>query len=365
MRGVRGVVLRTSSLIVGLVLIVFGAGAASRAEAETAWLGLVAGPPASSETVQAADMARLFEKDGAFRVVPMLGDAGAGNIALLLNDPSVDVAFVSIDALSAAAATDPTLSDRLELVVRLAPQEIHVLARTDIDSVADLAGRKVSFGPVGSSSAATVAALFKALSISVEAESLDASAAIERLKQGTIDAEVIVGGKPYPLIGAVPSNSGVHLLPIPFGARLETAYLPTRIDQRDYPNLIQTGGEVQTVATRMVLLAAKGDPRSAERVAHFVEVLFFRFAELQVPERHPKWRELNLAASLPGFRRTEAAAAWLNARTAETGTKPIVASPGAIHPASVPEAATTRDDQGTLFSRFIEWRRSKDISARK
>jgi TRAP-type uncharacterized transport system substrate-binding protein len=95
-------------------------------------------------------MARLFEKDGAFRVVPMLGDAGAGNIALLLNDPSVDVAFVSIDALSAAAATDPTLSDRLELVVRLAPQEIHVLARTDIDSVADLAGRKVSFGPVGS-----------------------------------------------------------------------------------------------------------------------------------------------------------------------------------------------------------------------
>jgi len=163
-------------------------------------------------------MARLFEKDGAFRVVPMLGDAGAGNIALLLNDPSVDVAFVSIDALSAAAATDPTLSDRLELVVRLAPQEIHVLARTDIDSVADLAGRKVSFGPVGSSSAATAAALFKALSISVEAESLDASAAIERLKQGTIDAAVIVGGKPYPLIGAVPANSGVHLLPIPFGA---------------------------------------------------------------------------------------------------------------------------------------------------
>ena len=213
---------------------------------------------------------------------------------------------------------------------------------------------------MGSSSAATAAALFKALSISVEAETLDASAAIERLKQGKIDAAVIVGGKPYPLIGAVPANSGVHLLPIPFGAPLETAYLPTRIDQRNYPNLIQTGGEVPTVATRMVLLAAKGDPRSAERVAHFVEVLFSRFAELQVPERHPKWRELNLAASLPGFRRTEAAAAWLNARTAETGTKPIVASASAIQPASVPEATTARDDQETLFSRFIEWRHSKD-----
>jgi hypothetical protein len=155
---------------------------------------------------------------------------------------------------------------------------------------------------------------------------------------------VIVGGRPYLLIGAVPANSGVHLLPIPFGAPLEAAYLPTRIEQRDYPNLIQPGGEVPTVATGMVLLAAKGDPRSAERVAHFVS----------------KWREVNLAASLPGFSRTEAAAAWLNARTAETGTKPIVANPGAVQPTSVPEAATTKGDQEALFKRFIESRRSKD-----
>ena len=39
------------------------------------------------------------------------------------------------------------------------------------------------------------------------------------------------------------------------------------------------------MATGMVLLAAKGDPRSTERVAHFVEVFFPRFAELQVPSR--------------------------------------------------------------------------------
>jgi TRAP-type uncharacterized transport system substrate-binding protein len=91
--------------------------------------------------------------------------------AISLSNPSVDVAFVSIDALSAAAATDQRLSDRMEVVAR--PQEIHVLARTEIGSLADLAGKKVSFGPVGGSAAATAAALFKALGISVEAESLD------------------------------------------------------------------------------------------------------------------------------------------------------------------------------------------------
>ena len=80
--------LRTTSLLSGLVLIAIAAMAAPKAKAETAWLGLVAGPPAGSEAVQAADIASLFEKDQAFRVVPMLGDMGAGNLRLLLNDPA-------------------------------------------------------------------------------------------------------------------------------------------------------------------------------------------------------------------------------------------------------------------------------------
>ena len=105
--------------------------------------------------MQAADIASLFEKDQAFRVVPMLGDMGAGNRRLLLNDPGVDIAFVSTDALAAAAAPGARLSDHLELVARLAPQEVHVLALMEIGSLSELAGKKVSVGPQGSSSAAT------------------------------------------------------------------------------------------------------------------------------------------------------------------------------------------------------------------
>jgi hypothetical protein len=132
----------------------------------------------------------------------------------------------------------------------------------EIGSLSELAGKKVSVGPQGSSSAATATALFNALGITVEPQHLDASTAIERLKQGTIDAAVVVGGKPSPLVSAVPTNSGIHL-----GASLQAVYLPTRIEQHDYPDLIQPGGEVPTVATGMVLLAAKCDPRSAERAS--------------------------------------------------------------------------------------------------
>ena len=103
--------MHTKSLILGLTLIGLFAGAgAPEAKAETAWLGLIAGAPACSETVLAADMASLFAQDAGVRVLPMVGDLGAGNIALLLNDPRVDIAFVSTDALAAAEKSGGSLA---------------------------------------------------------------------------------------------------------------------------------------------------------------------------------------------------------------------------------------------------------------
>src|SRR5262245_6907854 len=258
-------------------------------------------------------MAGLVPGSANLRVATMLGDGGAGNLVALLDDPHVDIAFVSTDALADAMARERGLASRVELVARLAPQEIHLLARADIDSLVALAGKPVNFGPAGSASAVSGTALFKALGVKVKPVTFDAPNAIEQLKQGKISAAVIVGCKPSPLVAAIPASSGIHLLPVSFGAELEAAYLPTRLTPGDYPNLIQAGGGIGTVATGMVLLAAKAksDPGSAMRVGRFVDSVFPRFTELQAQGRHPKWREVNLAASLPGVARVRAAAAFV------------------------------------------------------
>jgi TRAP transporter TAXI family solute receptor len=357
--------LRRVQTVLGLVLIGLLAADGAQAGSETvrnqaASLGLIAGTAAASETMLAADMASLFPYSEQLRVLPMLGDAGAGNLAALLGDPKVDLAFVSTDALAGQAAKDKGLGDKLELVARLSPQEVHLLARADIGSVSELAGRQVNFGPAGSASAATAAALFAALGLKVEAVDLDAAAAIERLKQGAISAMVFVGGKPSPLIAAIPATAGIHLLPISFGPSLETVYLPTRLEAADYPNLIKTGNDVATVATGMVLLAkAKADPRSSERVARFVGAVFPRFAELQAQGRHPKWREVNLAASLPGFKRNRAAEAWLAGQPVEAA-RPMAARADAGQAAALPASlALSEQQKEALFKRFIEWQRGK------
>ena len=373
MRGMRGCVLRRALSLLCLALIGLQAGGSAQAlsgeaaqdRTAKAWLGLIAGPATATETVLAADMASLFTGSADLSVLPMLGDAGASNLALLLDDPHVDIAFVSTDALTEAASNERGLADRLELVARLAPQELHVLARADIPGLSALSGKEVNFGPAGSASAVTASALFKALGVKVEALNLDASAGIERLKQSTVAAAVVVGGKPSPLVSAIPANSGIHLLPISFGAPLEASYLPTGLLAEDYPNLIQPGGEVATVATGMVLLAArsKREPGSSERVSRFVNHVFPRFAELQAQGRHPKWREVNLAASLPGFKRSAAAEAWLKGHAEETPAKPVAAKARAdarSQAAALPASLSMSDEQReSLFMKYIEWQRNK------
>jgi hypothetical protein len=49
-----------------------------------------------------------------------------------------------------------------------------------------------------------------------------------------------------------------------------------------------------------------------ERVARFVDYLFSRIDKLQAPGFDPKWKSINLAATVPGLARFPAAQAWLD-----------------------------------------------------
>ena len=188
---------------------------------------------------------------------------------------------------------------------------------------------------------------------------LDSRAAIEQLTKGAIAASVAVGAKPMPLISGIPANQGLHLLPVAFGGGLEAIYLPTGFDHDDYPNLIEMETEIPSVATGMVLLAAasKDDPGHADRVAQLVDTLFSRFGELKKDGRHPKWREINLAASLPGWTRTPAAEAWLTQHPNEDARKVAQAKieAGAVQ-SNLPVGQNQRD---VLFKQYIEWQRAK------
>jgi hypothetical protein len=81
----------------------------------------------------------------------------------------------------------------------------------------------------------------------------------------------------------------------------------------DYPELIDTDGSVSTVAVGNVLAVYNWHPGTERyrRVERFVHAFFDRLHDLRSPPYHPKWREINIAAPVPGWTRFATAQEWL------------------------------------------------------
>ncbi len=103
-----------------------------------------------------------------------------------------------------------------------------------------------------------------------------------------------------------------------------------------------------------MLLAAKAkrDAGSAKRVAQFIDTVFPRFAELKARDRHPKAREINLAASWPGLTKAHAAEAWLTRQQTMSAATTDAPSPGTAQ-------GLGNNDKEALFEQFMEWQRAK------
>ena len=86
------------------------------------------------------------------------------------------------------------------------------------------------------------------------------------------------------------------------------------LEPNEYPNLIKQGERVSTIAVPTVLVAFNWLAQSNryQRVARFVDYLFSRIDRLQATGFDPKWKSINLAATVPGLARSPSAQAWLD-----------------------------------------------------
>ena len=89
-------------------------------------------------------------------------------------------------------------------------------------------------------------------------------------------------------------------------------------------------------------------------------MFFPKLAEFQKAPRHPKWREANLAATLPGWTRFAGAEEWLKTKGAE---QPAVAQREqfdrflqARSQAGSPPTPQERED---LFKEFMQWSKTR------
>ena len=316
----------------------------------------------------AEDLANVLDDGATRRIVPMVGKGSLQNLMDLKVLRGIDVAIVQADVLDyAKAQRNPQGVDQVPYIAKLYNEEFHLLARADVKSVEDLAGKKVSFGLQGDGTNFTGTRLFDLLKIKVSAVNFDQATALEKLRSGEIAALAYVAGKPAPLFLDVRQQDRLHFLAIPLKPEIASAYIPARLTADDYPSAIPADGAVDTVAVGAVMVAANLIPDSERNrnVASFVDAFFTQFPKLLEEGHHPKWNEVNLAAELPGWRRYGPADSWIK----RNGGAPVAVNEQQMREIftrfldertrSNGGQALTAQQKDELFDQFKKWQEGK------
>ncbi len=284
--------------------------------------GLLEGAPIRFAT----EIARAVESDR-IHVLPVVTRGPTENVNDLLYLRGIDLAIINGDSLDEYRAEVPQIGSRIVQILDLFPSELHVFVRPGIDSLAELAGRKVNFNTKGTAAAYSGPLIFSRLGIEVEKTFIPHPVALERLRRGELDAVVFVTAKPVDLFVKGSWEGGYRFLPVEYSPKLADYYVPARLESTDYPALIAPGEAIPTVAVPTVLVSYNWKPGSAryERVARFVEELFDHADRLRTPGFAPKWKDLDLSAMAPGMERFAPAREWIarrqgTARAASSGS---------------------------------------------
>jgi uncharacterized protein len=158
------------------------------------------------------------------------------------------------------------------------------------------------------------------------------------------------------------------LVPIPFSKTFADHYTLGEFTSEEYPTLVPQGEKTDTIAVPAVL-AVFNWPKNTDRyrrVQRFTEALFTKWDKFSEPQRHPKWRDINLAATVPGWTRWSVAEEMLgrmkmDPRVAESQQK----DPGTgefwsfLKHQSPAVMNLTQEQREALYHDFLKWQKQR------
>jgi TRAP-type uncharacterized transport system substrate-binding protein len=340
-------------------------------ERKNAWTVGIAGGLIDGTYMRFADeLAKVLDDGDNLRILPMVSYGAASNLDDLLYLRGVDLAVTQSDVFEyfRTERKTPNLQNRIHYILRLPIAELHILAKTEIRSLEDLRGKKVNFGPAGSGSSLTGTIVFQRLGVQVDQVLIDQQSALQKLRSGEVDALVRIVGKPVDFFTRIPPNSGLHLVPIPYTKTFADYYTVGEFEAKDYPSLIAEGEKIETIAVPAVLSVfnwPKGSDRY-RRIERFTERLFANWDEFLVAPRHPKWRDVNLGATVPGWRRHTIAQQMLERFYGPSG--PAQEDIGRDFQVFLNRIGTgapaSQADREALFRQFLQWREQQSRRTR-
>src|SRR6201996_850813 len=285
-------------------------------------VGLAAGLLEGAPIHFATEISRVVNDNSDLTVLPIVTRGPTENVNDLLYLKGVDVAIINSDSLEEYKSQIPQIQQRIVSILSLFPSELHVFVRPEINSLSDLAGKKVNFNTQGTAAAYSGPLIFSRLGIDVEKTFIPHPVALEQMKRGEISAVIFITAKPVDAFVKGKWEDGYKFLPVEYDEKFADYYLPAYLEPSDYPNLIGKDQRIETISVPTILATfnwSQDSPRY-QRTAKFVETLFGRMSRLQAPGFDPKWKSVELNERAPGLQRFAPAQNWLDRSTATQGS---------------------------------------------
>jgi TRAP transporter TAXI family solute receptor len=235
-------------------------------------IGMPTGSTGGTYYPMGLDIAKLSAKNGVqVQVKNSLGSLD--NIRRMASTENAGLSLVQSDVIE-FLNSQPTRINRsvlknLRLVFPLYNEEVHLLAKSGINTVADLANKRVAVGKIGSGTFVTSSNILNKLGINViQLPDLSPKDAYQGLLLGKVDAVFFVGGKPISYINGLLEMKldealskyakDIHLVPLD-DPRLYDSYAKASIAPNDYKSSDGTASltnvEVPTVAVKAVMVS--------------------------------------------------------------------------------------------------------------
>jgi TRAP transporter TAXI family solute receptor len=312
-----------------------------------------------------ADLASVLDDGANLRVLPIIGRGSVQGVADILFLKGVDLGIVRADTLDylekKGYAND--IRKQFTYVTKLYNEEMQVIAPKTIKTLSDLEGKRVSVDLPNGGTFVTALTVFERLGIKANFVYVEQRIAMEKLKQGELDAVIVVGGKPYVSVTTFKNDGRFHLAGVDYAKPLQSDYLPATLTSNDYPNLIGDGETVDTIAVPAVLAAYNwpSDTDRSRRLAVFVDAFFTKFPTLQKPPFHPKWAEMSLVAPLAGWNRLPLAQQWLDKHGIESVKRQRFEAFLQENPTDA--NVQSEADKVSLFEKFRAWDAARNARA--
>ncbi len=279
---------------------------ASMALAQGGFVSIATGGTAGTYYPIGGAIAKAVSDNSSIKATAESANASVANVNMV-NKGDIEIAFTQNDVAFWAyhgQSMFPQPLKNLRAVAALYPEHVQLISaqQANINTLADLKGKRVGIGAPGSGTEADVRAIFTVAGLSyndMKVDFLDFGATTDRFKNDQIDAGFVVSGFPTASIMDLASSKSITLVNFEpsFLAELTKAhpyFIASTIPAGTYKGLDK---DINTPAVMAILVT--NAELSDETVYEFTKAMFAGIETIQ--SSHAKAKDITLEGALEGL----------------------------------------------------------------